>query len=573
MRLRGIPSALEFPSMETIQRSLKDVAEFLCLPTYDEYRTVVYESMTVNWHALCVNWNFIFITFRPLFILLSWASKHVAWYAKIFSSILLNHLNHSLQRFVAFQLSLSKFAILTEVSIVLSVIGAYLLRQYIRRKRYVERLRSWRRSKALAARKKYDEVLDEVARTSTTLAMVLPHLMYFSVAGTIRYAFPDFCIYIANELPILEGISIIHPAIKTISLVEFIIHIRRELTNTEERAIVSIQGKQFTNFQLKREEERVSKRLQWFMRYWITFALLHGFDQFFSTIPILSRLFNRALDTSTKRQVMILLFIWLKELRLPSANTMGNRLGKHASGFSNNTVDIIYKNVVSSIMLPLTNATAAGNDKTRGLKDLCIKQVELFLAAMVFMKAIALERKEQVIFILSESFDLLPASITLLMPSMFTFYGIIYVTGFIATGNSAKCDELMSTFNRNMNYLPDNDSKLLQVQSLQLRWLRYWCVYSISMLVLKRSEYALSWIPLSTHATLAYFIWLQLPALGGSPLLYKTIRFELTGFGILAKSEDFDPEDTLTLRLLITFFGKDSHNERIEDFPGNEPEQ
>ena len=70
MRLRGIPSALEFPSMETIQRSFKDVAEFLCLPTYDEYRTVVYESIRVNWHALCVNWNFIFITFRPLFILL-----------------------------------------------------------------------------------------------------------------------------------------------------------------------------------------------------------------------------------------------------------------------------------------------------------------------------------------------------------------------------------------------------------------------------------------------------------------------------------------------------------------------
>ncbi|CAM8929530.1 unnamed protein product [Rhodiola kirilowii] len=58
-------------------------------------------------------------------------------------------------------------------------------------------------------------------------------------------------------------------------------------------------------------------------------------------------------------------------------------------------------------------------------------------------------------------------------------------------------------------------------QNEQQKWLVYWAAYGSFSLVEVFTDKILSWFPLYYHAKFAFLVWLQLPTVEGSRLLYN----------------------------------------------------
>lgn len=469
-----------------------------------------------------------------------------------------------------------------EASFIAACTAAYLLRRLIKRRRYVERLCAWYDTKRRAAQRKYDAALEKVAKTSTTLAMCLPHILYGVGAFVVKWLLADVFVYIASDLPVLEIITVFGPTIQTVVAIQrcqFLGDVHRKLYVNDPLVVEDVcedddqrRGGEkpisMSKIQLKKEQKKNSAKLQKFLRYWIMYGIVVSFGKLLIMLPLISRLVSRIEDNVT-RQILLVAFAWLLYLPLPSSKQMGKTFGKHARSYSTSTIDIVYCNLVQPFLLPLANVTQ-GQKQTRGMIEFCLAQLETFLSVCVFMKALKAERKEQVLHVVSEGLALLPACLTLLMPSMFTAYGCVYVGGFVSTANSAKCDEAIVKSDKKAAFLSDDDPKLLQLFMLRVRWLRYWCVYVNVLFLLARADSILAWIPLSTHATLVFLVWLQLPAFGGAPLLYDILVTELAGFGIIEPDESFDADRTLTMRLLTHMSSSVVEKEKTDEQVGDE---
>mmetsp|Transcript_716 Transcript_716/g.1150 ORF Transcript_716/g.1150 Transcript_716/m.1150 type:complete len:640 (-) Transcript_716:419-2338(-) len=550
---------------EHITLGLTQTAEYLQLPPWEEYRESLLEAAHVTYKAVLVDAQLIYVTLRPLFILLSWFMGH---FARLMSFLLKDaaiRSQISVKRVIVFQHSLPRFWILVEASIIAACIAAYLLRRLIKRRRYVERLRAWYDTKRRAAQRKYDAALDKVSRISTTLAMCLPHILYGVGAFVVKWLLSDVFVYIASDVPLLECITVFEPTFHTVVAVQRFQHlcnVHRKLYANDplvveddsppcednERRGVDNYEPMMTKIQLKKEEKKSNAHLQKLLRYWVIFGLVISFGKLLIMLPLVCRLVLK-IEDNVIRQLLLVMFVWLRYLPLPSSKQMGKTFGKHARLYSTNTIDIVYCNLVQPFLLPLANVTE-GRKQTRGMIELFLAQLETFLSVCVFMKALRAERKEQIVHVVTEGLALLPACTTLLMPSMFTAYGCVYVGGFVSTANSAKCDDAIVKSDKKAAFISDDDPKLLQLRMLRVRWLRYWCVYVNVLFLLARAGSILAWIPLSTHATLVLLVWLQLPAFGGAPLLYDILVTEMSGFGIIEPDESFDAEKTLMMRVL-----------------------
>eukprot|EP00814_Leptocylindrus_danicus_P007163 CAMPEP_0116048512 /NCGR_PEP_ID=MMETSP0321-20121206/29615_1 /TAXON_ID=163516 /ORGANISM="Leptocylindrus danicus var. danicus, Strain B650" /LENGTH=453 /DNA_ID=CAMNT_0003530765 /DNA_START=635 /DNA_END=1996 /DNA_ORIENTATION=- len=402
-----------------------------------------------------------------------------------------------------------------------------------------------------------------------TLAMCLPHILYGVGAFVAKWLLSDVFVYIASDVPLLECITVFGPTFHTVVAVQRYQHlcnVHRKLYANDplvveddsppcednERRGVDNYDPTMTKIQLKKEEKKSNAHLQKLLRYWIIYGLVISFGKLLIMLPLVCRLVSKIEDNMI-RQLLLVMFVWLRYLPLPSSKQMGKTFGKHARLYSTNTIDIVYCNLVQPFLLPLANVTE-GRKQTRGM-------IEFFLAH----KALRAEGKEQIVHVVTEGLALLPACITLLMPSMFTAYGCVYVGGFVSTANSAKCDDAIVKNDKKAAFISDDDPKLLQLRMLRVRWLRYWCVYVNVLFLLARADSILAWIPLSTHATLILLVWLQLPAFGGAPLLYDILVTEMSGFGIIEPDESFDAEKTLTMRLLNRMSTSGFEKEKNDD--------
>jgi TB2/DP1, HVA22 family len=60
------------------------------------------------------------------------------------------------------------------------------------------------------------------------------------------------------------------------------------------------------------------------------------------------------------------------------------------------------------------------------------------------------------------------------------------------------------------------------------RWLTYWCIFGIYRYLQQCLVPVLVWIPFSSHAQLAFLLWLQLPVFRGAYYILDKIRAQLT---------------------------------------------
>ena len=60
------------------------------------------------------------------------------------------------------------------------------------------------------------------------------------------------------------------------------------------------------------------------------------------------------------------------------------------------------------------------------------------------------------------------------------------------------------------------------------RWLTYWCIFGIYWYLQQCLVPILVWIPFSSHAQLAFLLWLQLPVFRGAYYILDKIQAQLT---------------------------------------------
>lgn len=521
--------------------------EVLHLPSWEEYSHSVHQAQRLSYEAIRANVKLCFLTFQPFAIVLRYVFKVLLRYARVLVVYCIQVITTYIRRMIVFQSQLSWFVLGMELAAVLIAIAIYLLRRYIHKKRYVERIQAWHGKKKDQIQRKYVLMLENVARTSTTLAMMTPHILYLIMVIIGCYLISiDILLFIGNSW-LLEVISVFIPTYQSVVAIEHNKSLIKELERYNEE-ISSREKRKPSKIQLKQCIQNSDKGLQYWLRYWITFTLIYGIGQLVYLIPLISRL-SHAIDQRNKRLALIAVFGWLRYLPLPTPQNVGKAFGKHAQRYSSNTVDIVYNNLIRPFLLPLANA-ASEDHQMSGLIDTLVKNTEIFLAALVFMKGLSHERKEVIVHIFRESLALLPAFVSLLMPSMFTAYGCVYASSFVATTNSAKCDDMLEEFGKKVSFLSDDESKKSQSLVLRIRWLQYYCVYGNAIIVLRQIDYILSWIPLSKHAELLFLIWLQLPVYGGAHFCYRVLLTELIGFGVFEANKDFDANNTVTMRLL-----------------------
>jgi len=123
------------------------------------------------------------------------------------------------------------------------------------------------------------------------------------------------------------------------------------------------------------------------------------------------------------------------------------------------------------------------------------------------VRLISEESKDWLITTIVESSALLPAVTTLLMPSYFTNYGVIYVSLIVPAGYSiSSCNSIRG---HRCSKQHDVDT-LMPIIDDSSRYLQFWMVHAAVSILLASFAPLLAWIPLSTHATWLLWAYIQL---------------------------------------------------------------
>jgi hypothetical protein len=176
-------------------------------------------------------------------------------------------------------------------------------------------------------------------------------------------------------------------------------------------------------------------------------------------------------------------------------------------------LDILYDKL-SPVVLSVMNSSAFLNVSQRALGEsryegsstflsVVIQKFKSFLDLIVLVRLIRKETEEWLMKTIVESSALLPAVTTILMPSYFTCYGVIYVSLVVPAGYSIRsCDALRTSS-------PNLETMMPKIDDAS-RYLQFWVVHAAVSLLLGCFAPLLAWIPLSTHATWLLWAYVQL---------------------------------------------------------------
>jgi len=159
-------------------------------------------------------------------------------------------------------------------------------------------------------------------------------------------------------------------------------------------------------------------------------------------------------------------------------------------------------------------------------KTIVHSKAQRILDAFVFLRMLSEEREEWLLHMLEESRVLLIPSITLLMPSFATQFGVAYVQYLVPSAKSA--------------HARGADSKFM--------FLQYWVLHCIFFGLLTWLAPLLWWIPFSTHAI--FIVWCNLSFPKTIHKFYAVLEMELIAFGVISGTSDVAVNDTNTMKLI-----------------------
>lgn len=258
--------------------------------------------------------------------------------------------------------------------------------------------------------------------------------------------------------------------------------------------------------------------------------------------------------------------------------------------FSNQPLDIMYERLVPiaiSFVSTSTNALniTVGNNNTEATAlDSFKTKVAVFfqtmLSAMVWTKLISESTKNFIVNTFSQCRQLLPAAMTLVMPSYFTSYGVIYVRLVVPCANSSIAYEQFQRIDNDLAgehkmIVNDDgfiDDRWISVSLSIIQYLQYWTIQAILSSLLQSFAPALAWIPFSTH--LVWLLWAYVQLQANTSKLYDIMEWDLKAFGILktdlylsplkdyvdesqdGKKKPVDIKDTATMQFVTSMLKK-----------------
>lgn len=222
----GLPNAAAL--LQSIQSKFLLTIEYLEVPPFNLVKDQFFIAYKDILQASRSSYVFLEVVSRPLLIIISLISRYLLIVLKIVAQHTIYHgilalkeawrqLTIASSWFVAYQKTLSMTTIYMEVAFVCFLIGLYAIRKYIQKKKYVERVTQWYHQKRTNVILKYNRVVDKVAQTSMILALLLPHLLYLSTMGTVKYFLPGVVRYFATKTLLCELIKFYIPFARTIS--------------------------------------------------------------------------------------------------------------------------------------------------------------------------------------------------------------------------------------------------------------------------------------------------------------------------------------------------------------------
>jgi len=526
--------------MQVLVDNAYDLLEKLDLPPWQVYK----EAAAAAFHDVRVasasSFKLGHLTFRPVFILLGIILQCLAVILQI---ILENSIYHGFRAakefcvqlqtatiwFIRYQRSLSPSAIYAEVAVTTAIATLWLLRRHVKKHRYYERVLAWYEVKKQKALKRYNNFVEQVGKTSTFLALLLPHLMYFMFAATIKKVFPWLVTYLATKTPLNPIIQYFHPLYCTFLIIgKLTQHLRtynvgeadgieKKTTGKTMPSNVKRQQKQ------KAELEDLRKEVVDILKYWVVYAIIIAAVRTGKLLPFVGNMFSVVGGNVTQRkrqgmwsklrfsskfveEISLVFFTWLRFM--PSSVT--GQVRASSNGRGNSPIEIIYSKfspLVKSAMrssASLSNKAAGSHLGNDSYLSWFVGKLDFLLTIFVLGRAISQETKQKIVTSVIELSDLLPAAITLFVPG-FSSYGVIYVSLLIPAAYSIKsCDEIEMA--KKCSNVETMESKVNDAS----RFLRFWVIHAFVTWILDSFSPILVWVPFSTHVIWLLWAFLQL---------------------------------------------------------------
>ncbi|KAL9180357.1 hypothetical protein ACHAXT_008327 [Thalassiosira profunda] len=541
----------------------------LDLPSRDEYITAAADFLRDARAAGASSWTLAYLTFRPLIILLGILGHYLAILLRIIAQNSIAHGWVAAKRgyfqlrtgtiwFVQFQRDLPLSAKYAELGAIAVLATLWLLRRHVQKHRYVERTVAWYAAKKRRALRKYNNFVGRVAKTSSFLAMLLPHLLYLVLVVGVKRLVPGFVTYLATGTYLCSFISFWHPMYLTFCLLGRLSPHLKEFREAESSES-SGKGKAVKLKHLRQKEAEL-KELRAeaivLLKYWVVYAVILAIVWTGRLLPFVGHVLNVRDEAPTgvaakksglyanlrlsgrvAEEIALICFLWLRFMPSPPTDEeeeeekqkkqlspMRKQLRKiHVEQLS--PVDLLFSKL-SPIVLSAMNSSAFLSKRALGetsnggstLASLVIQKMKSFLDFFVLVRLISKETQEWLITTVVESSALLPAATTLLMPSYFTSYGVIYVSQVVPAGFSiSACNAMISGKAKRQLMTPE--------MADAARYLQFWVVHAAVSLLLGWFAPFLAWVPLSTHAT--WFLWAYVQLESSTRKIYGWVESEI----------------------------------------------
>ncbi|KAL7477638.1 hypothetical protein ACHAW6_003438 [Cyclotella cf. meneghiniana] len=571
--------------MDLLLQRANLLVELLALPSLEEYLSVASSAFHDIRAAALSSWYLAHLTLRPAFILFGIIRKYLTPILLVIvqDSVVHARYGYFLLReaaiwFVRFQQDIPLYAKYAELGAVSILLILWMLRRRFQKYRYGERALKWYRNKKERALNCYDGVVNKVAKASLVVAMLLPHLLYMLAIAAIKRFLPSVLTYLATRTYLISAISIWRPTYQTFHLIGIVNHnlsnraFKEDTMKSTEQSKASLVPSKFKQQKENKEQMvEIKKNAINLLKYWVVYAILNAVFGTAKLIPLLRSIlpinessqfsknglfgytavmpgFLARLRLSEKHvaEVRLVFYIWL--LLMPvsftkAANaTDSPRTTKEIK--STIPVEIIYNTLspfIISAMTPSAILSSKVEDSSFNSKP--ARFLRLLLDFLVMTRALGEHTKDFIIQTLVESGALLPAAVTMFMPSYFTSYGVLYVSLVVPLGCSIKACNAVAQSSVSL------DAMVCTIEDVS-QYLQFWVVSVAISTIICWFEPVLAWVPLSTHAI--WLLWAFVQMNHPTRKLYSLMEEELVVFGLLeshSKDSDKKLNDTILFRL------------------------
>lgn len=532
-------------------RSLLDRLE---IPSRDEYAGAAFAALRDLRSAGASSWRLAHLSFRPVFLLLCILGRQLAILARLVARHTVKHgwvaaregyfqLRTGTVWFVNFQRGLSPSAKYAEVGALAVGATLWLLRRHVRRNRYAERAAAWYRERKRRAWRKYQNFVERVARTSSFLASLLPHILYALLFWGLKRMAPSFVTYLATKTYLISIIGYWRPLYLSFSVLRRLTPLLKAYETPGDGdgdggAVVPSKLKEMRRKEMEMNELRAEAVD--LLKYWVVYAILLAIVRTAKLLPFFGHVLDVTADDASKsppprwffgkkktgfysklrlpkrvvEEITLAFLIWFRFM--PSTITGGEANSPRNTTYARDLdkqqrpVDILFKKMSPYVLSTMNSSAfltkrALGDSRNEGSTFLSavIQKLRSVLDLLVLVRLISKGTQEWLINFIVESSALAPAMATLLMPSYFTSFGVIYVSLVVPAGYSAtSCNEIQ-------HLSPEPEAITSRMDDVS-RYLQFWLVHAAVASLLGWLAPFLAWVPLSTHATWLLWAFVQL---------------------------------------------------------------